>query len=231
MTQFHSSSPARVLIADDHPVFRQGLRLVIEAHPLVEVVAEAENGESALVQIRYLNPDLVFLDIAMPDRDGLSVLEHVRESDNATRVIMMTSYHEQAYLNRAMELKVNGYLLKDDSRDEIIQCLEQVLQGGTYISPSFSQSSLCIPRDFSDIRELKSLLTEKELKVLSLVARFMTSKEIARELNISYRTVQNHRLHISRKLGLRGIHQLSRFARRNLQALQQLEANETGSGG
>jgi len=226
MVTFTESHPARVLIADDHPIFRQGLRLVIEKNPAVEVVAEAENGESALLQIRYLKPDLVFLDIAMPDQDGLSVLEMLRAESNPIRVIMMTSYYEQAYLNRSMDLDVSGYLLKDNSRDDITQCLEQVLQGGTYISPSFSQGNLCIPRDLSGFDQLEELLTEKELQVLALVARFMTSKEIARKLNISYRTVQNHRAHISQKLGLRGIHQLSRFARKNLDSLHQFDAEK-----
>ncbi len=226
MDTFNESNPARVLIADDHPIFRQGLRLVIEKNPAVEVVAEADNGESALVQVRYLKPDLVFLDIAMPGQDGLSVLELLRAENNPIRVIMMTSYHEQAYLNRAMDLDVSGYLLKDDSRDEISQCLEQVLQGGTYISPSFSQGNLCIPRDLSGFEQLDELLTEKELQVLALVARFMTSKEIARKLNISYRTVQNHRAHIAQKLGLRGIHQLSRFARKNLDTFRQFDDDE-----
>jgi DNA-binding NarL/FixJ family response regulator len=226
MKEFNSNCPARVLIADDHPIFRQGLRLVIETNDHVEVVAEAENGESALVQIRFLKPDLVFLDIAMPDQDGLSVLETLRQEKNPIRVIMMTSYPEQAYLNRAMELDVSGYLLKDNSRDDIGQCLSQVLQGGTYISPSFSQGNLCVPRDLSGHDDLQEVLTDKELQVLSLVARFMTSKEIARHLNISFRTVQNHRAHISQKLGLRGIHQLSRFARRNLEFLRQFESEE-----
>lgn len=225
MTEFDSSRPARVLIADDHPIFRQGLRLVIETNPAVEVVAEAENGESALVQIRYLMPDLVFLDIAMPGQDGLSVLETLRTEGHAIRVIMMTSYHEQAYLNRSMELNVSGYLLKDDSRDDIGQCLEQVLKGGTYISPSFSQGNLCIPRDLSGFDRLEELLTRKELQVLALVARFMTSKEIAHRLNISYRTVQNHRAHIAQKLDLRGIHQLSRFARKNQQILRKFDVD------
>jgi len=171
MVTFTESHPARVLIADDHPIFRQGLRLVIEKNPAVEVVAEAENGESALLQIRYLKPDLVFLDIAMPDQDGLSVLEMLRAESNPIRVIMMTSYHEQAYLNRSMDLDVSGYLLKDNSRDDITQCLEQVLQGGTYISPSFSQGNLCIPRDLSGFDQLEELLTEKELQVLALVCK------------------------------------------------------------
>lgn len=201
-----------VLIADDHPIFRQGLKHVLESLPWLEIVGEAENGESALLLINRLQPDIVILDIAMPGQDGLSVLEQAMEQRPEQIVTIITSYDDKAYLNRAMELGAKGFMLKDSAADNLKQCLESVLAGHLYISPSFGSDRSLLPTTSSPDNKLLDKLTRTEKQVLTLVAQYMTSKEIASQLNISYRTVQNHRAHICDKLNLKGAHQLMNFA-------------------
>ena len=211
-----------VLIADDHPIFRHGLKSVLNEMDDIDVVGEADNGESALTQLEYLRPELALLDLAMPGRDGLSVLEQVYEHHPEVKVIIITSYDDKAYLDRAFDLGARGYLLKDTASDDLVNCLESVLSGDTFISPTLGSQTPVEPI-MSDISQEKlESLTPTERTVLLEIAQFKTSKEIARELGISFRTVQNHRSHISEKLDLKGTHQLLRFVRENMSAIEAL---------
>jgi len=202
-----------LLIADDHPIFREGLRRVVERLPWVRVVAEAESGDAALAQVAYLRPDMVILDIAMPGRDGLQVLEDLAGQEAMPAVIMVTSYDEKAYLKRAMELGARAFLLKDSAAADIVNCLEAVRQGDIFLSPTFGSHRVEPPATPLETEPDLEKLTRMERTVLGKVAEYKTSKEIARELGISHRTVQNHRANISEKLGLHGSHQLMAFAR------------------
>lgn len=204
-----------VLIADDHPIFRQGLKHVLESLAWLKVVGEADNGESALILIDRLQPDIVILDIAMPGQDGLSVLEKTMKQQPEKIVIIITSYDDQAYLDRAMDLGAKAFMLKDSAAENLVQCLDSVLAGQIFISPSLGGVRSVLPALSSSNSELIDKLTKAEKLVLTLVAQYMTSKEIARKLNISYRTVQNHRTHICDKLNLKGAHQLMSFALQN----------------
>jgi len=205
--------PCRLLIADDHPIFRQGLKRILDDLPDVALVAEAESGDSALAQIRYLKPDLALIDLAMPGMDGLRVLESGLEQHPELRAIIITSYNDQAYLDRAMALGARAYLVKDSAAEHLVACIECVRDGGTYISPSMGGTELAVPTLEEDPSHLLEQLTDMERKVLAQVAEFRTSKEIARSLGISFRTVQNHRANIAGKLDLHGNHTLVRFAR------------------
>ncbi len=209
-----------LLIADDHPIFRQGMKQVLEPTLWLRIVAEAESGDSALTQIRYLKPDIVILDIAMPGMDGLEVLEKVRPAYPDMIVVIVTSYDDQAYLERALELGVNGYVIKDVAAENIVQCLDTVRRGEIYISPTLGGRVPKLPT-FESV-ELESLktLTEMERIVLEKVAQFLTSKEIARDLCVSFRTIQNHRAHICSKLELKGTHQLMSYARKHRELLK-----------
>jgi DNA-binding NarL/FixJ family response regulator len=202
-----------LMIADDHPIFRHGLRDVVERLPWVRVVAEAESGDAALVQLDYHRPDMIILDIAMPGRDGLGVLEELATRDPMPVVIIVTSYDEQAYLERSLQLGARAYLLKDSASDDILGCLETVRRGDVYISPSLGGNRVRLPRESSAGAADLGRLTPMERTVLGRVAEFKTSKEIAAELGVSFRTVQNHRANICDKLGLHGTHQLMAFAR------------------
>ena len=205
----------KILIADDHPIFRHGLCQLLKEVSWLEVVGEAETGDSALAQIKYLAPDLVLLDIAMPGMDGLKVLEKMSELELATVPVVVTSYDDGAYLERAFDLGARGYVLKDAALEDIISCLQSVVAGGFFVSPSLGHSQAKLPVLDSDSLAKLTLLTPMELKILSHVADFKTSKQVARIFDISPRTVQNHRANICHKLNLHGMHQLMNFARAN----------------
>ncbi len=207
-----------LLIADDHPIFREGIERLLSPIKWLKVIASAESGDAALAQIKYLKPDIVVLDLAMPGMDGLTVLQQAKAEFPELVVVIVTSYDDRAYLDRALELGANAYVLKDGASGNIVKCLETVRQGDIYISPTLGSHTPELPSLGRDI-DLLSRLTEIEKKVLYAVATFKTSKEIGRELGLSYRTIQNHRTHISKKLEINGTHQLMSFAREHQEAL------------
>ncbi len=204
-----------LIIADDHPIFRLGLRNILAQIPWIRIVGEAETGTSALTQLKHLQPDLLLLDLEMPGMDGLTVLKEMAHLQLDTLAVILTSYDDDAYLEKALDLGARAYVLKDEAGDSLKACLDAVCTGAVYISPSFGNHTRMAPvRADSD---LIASLTETERVILSAVGGFKTSKEIAAEMDISYRTVQNHRASICRKLGLKGAHQLMQFARDNVQ--------------
>lgn len=216
------NSATTCVIADDHPIFRQGVRSILEKVDDLKVVAEAEYGECALNQVRIFKPDVLLLDLAMPGMDGISVLETARAEFPQLLIIIVTSYKDKAYLDKALELGANGFVLKDDAGENLINCLRMVLSGEIYVSPIFGTPDPKLPLSDESGEDNLSQLTRAECKVLMLVARYLTSKEIAAELNISHRTVQNHRSNISQKLGIKGIHQLANFAHQHQEQLSVL---------
>ncbi len=206
-----------VLIADDHPLFRRGLRDLIEETDGFRVVAEAADGESAIRQLPVVNPDLAIVDLAMPGRDGFGVLSWVGENQPLCHVVIMTMYKEDGYLHKAAALGAQGFLVKDDADNELIRCLETVLAGDFFISPSIGSPSPEDPlgsRD-SGSEEHVEQLTAQQREVLRELAQYRTSKEIARELGISPKTVENHRANIASLLELKGPNRLLQFAVRN----------------
>lgn len=203
-----------LLIADDHPIFRQGMKQILQGIEWLKVVGEAESGESALSQIKHLEPDLVMLDLAMPGMDGLKVLEHASALEHRFSTIIVTSYDDVAYLERAFDLGAQAYVLKDAAATDLMDCIDAVASGHKFISPSLGSHELKLPEIEDGPTELLKSLTRKEMEILSLAADFKTSKQIAHDIKASYRTVQNHRAHICQKLDLHGPHQLMNFARR-----------------
>lgn len=206
-----------VLIADDHPIFRRGLREILGLTADFAVVAEAGDGEQAVRLIREHQPRLALLDVSMPQMDGLSVLEQVQRWPDAPDCVILTMHDERAYFNRAFRLGARGYLLKEQAEEELERCLRAVMSGQRYVGHDirWTLDELGDPRAQSPLAGL----TAAERRVLDLVADYHSSREIADLLNISIRTVDNHRAHILRKLGLRGSHALLRFAREQRDAL------------
>jgi DNA-binding NarL/FixJ family response regulator len=209
------SSKIRVLIADDHPIFRKGLRQVIESDPGLEIVAEAENGAAALEQISMTNPDVAVVDVHMPGVSGFDVVRALREQGMEVAVIILTMYQDQEVFDAAMNLGVRGYVLKDSAITDIVGGIKSVAAGQHYITPQLSGYLIERNRRGEEhAAEALGLdrLTPTERRVLRLLADYKTSKEIAAELSIHSRTVDNHRTNICQKLNLHGSHTLLRFA-------------------
>jgi len=205
----------RVLIADDHPIVRQGLRQTIETDARLKIVGEAGDGSVALEQIKALLPEVAVLDIDMPVMDGFAVAIAIREEDLPVAVIFLTIHREEELFQAAIDMGVKGYVLKDSATTDIIAGIKTVARGEPYISPSLS-AYLINRRGRVEalVKEKPALddLTPMERRILKLIADDKTSKEIAAELFISPRTVETHRTHISRKLDLHGSLALIKFA-------------------
>jgi len=199
-----------VLIAEDHPIFRHGLRDVIQAHGRFEVVAEADDGAQALHLLRQHRPDLAILDIAMPQADGLDVLAQAARWPDAPRFIMLTMYDDPGYLRSAVELGAMGYLLKEHAEEELICCLLSVQRGRRYFGSRLP--TRLDPSGEPAVAAPTEQLSPAERRVLHLVAEYKSSREIAQLLCISPKTVENHRANMVRKLGLKGPNALLKFA-------------------
>ena len=204
-----------VLIADDHPVFREGLRQVIETDEQLNVIGEAADGEAAVTRILETKADVAVLDVDMPNRDGFEVVRMLRQKQSPVRIIFLTMHKDERFLNAALDLGVNGYLLKDSAVTEIIASIKAVAAGHDYVSPVLSDYLVNRHRRTAELARAKPAigqLTPTERRILSLLGEYKTSKEIATELFISARTVERHRANICEKLDLHGSHALIKFA-------------------
>lgn len=203
----------KILIADDHPVTLNGIKSFIE-NLNYAVVGTFNNGKSAFEAIETLQPDIVILDLNMPEMNGLEVLEKVRQNDLQTKIILYTMYNEKSFLIRAKKWKVNGYLLKDFALEELSKCLEKVSQGENWFSPKLEVSLIAKKHD--QYVEKILTLSGAERKILSLIGKDHSTKMIAELLFISEKTVEKHRSNIIAKLGLPNEKNvLQRFALQN----------------
>ncbi len=207
-----------ILIADDHPVFRRGLRQIIETVPEFRVVAEAENGAEAHAFLRDLRPQIAILDVEMPRPDGLELAREVREQNWPIALLFLTMYKEERFFNAALDLGVKGYLLKDSAISDIIAGIRAVAAGQHFITPALSTYLVNRTRRATELAwqepGLESL-TPSERRVLQLVANGKTSRQIAQELFVSQRTIEHHRANIMAKLNLKGGNALLQFAIKN----------------
>jgi DNA-binding NarL/FixJ family response regulator len=201
----------RVLIADDHPMMRRGLRDIVAGNARYAVVGEAGDGRSAIRQLELLKPELAVIDLAMPELDGFGVAEWARAQQPALGIALLTMYAEPAYLERARALGIAGYLLKDDAEEELLRCLDTVAAGGRYVSPSIGHATVRPPPP-AEAAVMIARLTPAQRAILKHLAEARTSKEIARLAGLSYRTVQNHRANMAEVLGLSGPNRLLDFA-------------------
>jgi len=205
----------RIVIADDHPIFRRGLRSVIETDAKLKIVAEAGDGEIALEQIQALQPEIALLDMEMPNKGGFEVMRAIQEKKLAVAVIFLTMHKDERIFNAALDRGAKGYVLKDSAANDIIASIKMVAAGQNFISPQLSTYLLNRRARAASLAEQKPSLTDltpTERQVLRLIATNKTSKEIAEELYISVRTVEKHRANISEKLELHGSHVLLSFA-------------------
>lgn len=205
----------RIIIADDHPIFRAGLKQVIEGNPSFKVISDASDGETALNWVLEQKPDVVVLDVNMPKMTGLQVAEELKRKQFPTRVVFLTMHDDEAMFNKAMNLEVKGYVLKDSASVDIINCLNAVIAGQNFTSPAIT--TYLFKRANSNLNTTGTLadLNATERAILKMVAEYKTSKEIGDELCISYRTVENYRTNICSKLNLHGSHALIKYALQN----------------
>lgn len=212
------ASEITIFIADDHPIFRDGLKMLIEKDERLKVIGEAGDGVEALAKLPGAVADIAILDIDMPGNDGFEVARKLRELNLKTEVIFLTMHKDEHFLNKALELDVKGYLLKESAVTDIITCIKNVAEGRVFISPAISGFLLKrVRRDekAKDTVALLDSLTPTERRIISLIAEYKTSREIGDELYVSFRTVENHRANIARKLDLKGSHAVVKFAVEN----------------
>ena len=189
-----SSARARVLVVDDHALLRTGVANIINLEPTLEVVAEAANGQDAIEAYRAQRPDVVLVDLRMPEMEGVEAVRRIREMDPQARVIVLTTYDADEDIARALQAGAKAYILKDIAADALIACIRDVLTGKTYLAPAAAAKLA--------ERVTQVQLTPRELSVLRLLANGHSNKEIASALTISERTVKTHLGHLFEKLGV-----------------------------
>jgi DNA-binding NarL/FixJ family response regulator len=210
----------RIVLADDHPVVLKGLKMLVEEDRRNIVVGEAPNGEKALACIRDLQPDLAILDIDMPKLDGFAIAREMGRLKLPTKIIFLTLHDDEKVFDAAMKLGVKGYLLKESAMQEIAAAIESVISEGTYISSAIAAQVMKRRHQVPPSADsMLGRLTPTERKILKMIAAGKASKEIADELSIHYRTVENHRVNACRKLGIEGTNALLRFALQHKESL------------
>lgn len=216
------SAPLKILIADDHPIFRRGLCDVIQADAGLRLVGQASNGEEALKLIDELRPDIAILDIHMPKLTGLQAARKLVENKSDVKIVLLTMHEDEDLLSKALNLGIQAYVLKENAVEDLIAAVRSVAESKTFISASLSGLLLRRRAQADALRREKpgiDSLTPTERRILKLIADDKTSKEIAEVLTCAVRTVETHRQNMSQKLGLSGSHSLLKFAYDNKSSL------------
>ncbi len=205
----------RILLADDHAILRAGVRMLLESQPDMEVIGEAADGRETIDKVRELHPDLVVMDIAMPDIGGLEATERIRSECPDVRILALTMHEDERYFFQALHAGASGYMAKGAPPEDFISAVRSVAQGQAYIYPSLTRKLLdeYVGRDKAAAEnETHDQLTERECEVLRLIAEGQTGKEIARLLKISVHTVERHRQNLMAKLDLHNRSALIKYA-------------------
>lgn len=205
-----------IIIADDHMMIREGLKQLLELDGTMKVIAEANDGEECLNLLnKKIHPDILLLDINMPKKNGIEVLEYIKQNKIPVKVLILTVHNEVEYLLKAVDIGIDGYLLKDSSYDELKEAIDVIISENTYIQPSLLPALNESMEDYALDKEKIEWLTKRELDVLQLISKGCSNKKISDELTISERTVKNHISHIFRKIDVEDRTQAAVFAIRN----------------
>ncbi len=211
-----------VLLADDHDILRQGLKLLLETQPDIKVIGEARTGKEAVEQARDLQPDIIVMDISMAEMDGMEACQRIRIQQPGTQVLMLTMHESEEYFLQSLRMGAAGYIVKKAAPADLCMAVRTTARGGAFLYPGLARALIRaylapqIPpndaRSSSTLNNALDALTPREREVLKLVAEGRTNQEIANQLVISIKTVQAHRANMMEKLGLQDITQLVRFA-------------------
>ena len=203
----------RVLLADDHELMREGLRAILEKEPEIEVIGEAQSGREAVEQVRALAPDLVIMDVAMKDLNGIEATRQIRAANGATKVVALSSYSDRRYVTAILAAGASAYVLKANAYDNLRRAVDAVIQGKSYLCPEVAGAVI----DVATASRLPdssaySLLGPREREVLQLLAEGLTSPQIAKRLHVSTSTVESHRRNLMGKLGIHSVAELTKYA-------------------
>ena len=205
--------PIRIILADDHKLVRQGMRSLLESHPGFEVIGEANDGEEALKLMETLSPDIAFMDVMMPNLNGIEAAKIARQRGCKTKLIFLSMHANSTYAVRALQSGALAYLLKDSDFTEILQAIQNVMEGRRYLSAAISdevfETLLHVNVDKNDVQEI---LSTREREILQLIAEGNTNIVIAEKLTLSVRTVESHRAHIISKMRFNSHSDLVRYA-------------------
>jgi len=204
-------TPTRVLIVDDHAVVRSGLKLVLDADEGIEPVGEAGTARDAIFEARALKPDVILLDVAMPDQSGLEIIPTLLHENPETKILMLSMQDDPRYVHEAFDAGASGYVLKEAADSEVVAAVREVAGGGRYVDPELG-ARLVAAESAERRRAEEDPLSEREGEVLRLLALGHTNQEIAKQLYISVRTAETHRAHIMQKLHLSSRAELVRYA-------------------
>jgi len=204
----------KIVLAEDHVLVREGIKKIIEAFPGLQVVGEVGDGLQLVELLRGLAVDMVILDISMPSLPGLDAAREIKKAYPAVKVLILTMHKKKEYLNNAISTGVDGYLLKEDAPKELLNAIDQIRQGMTYVSPLLSGDllDLFVQGRRAGDPETPDPLSPREIEVIKMIAEGKSSKEIAESLFLSFRTIQNHRTKIMKKLNLKKNTDLVRYA-------------------
>ena len=205
------AEPIRVLVVDDHAVVRSGLKLVLEADEGIEPVGEAGNARDAIFEARSLKPDVILLDVVMPDQSGLDIIPTLLHENPDTKILVLSMQDDPRYVREAFDAGASGYVLKEAADSEVVAAVREVADGGRYVDPELG-ARLVAAESAERKRAEEDPLSEREGEVLRLLALGHTNQEIAKQLYISVRTAETHRAHIMQKLRLSSRAELVRYA-------------------
>jgi DNA-binding NarL/FixJ family response regulator len=197
----------RIVVVDDHTIIRQGLTGLLRGVEEFEVVAEAGTGAAAVRFVLDINPDIVIMDMSLPDMDGLEAVRQMKENGFGGHILFLTMHNDQGYYEAAQRLGVSGYLLKDDAMDDLVYAIKAVLRGDR-----FTSGALNVTPPARQTAQQDAKLTHRENEIVTLIAGGNSSKEIAEKFCISVKTVETHRSNIMHKLGLKGASDLTKYA-------------------